>query len=103
MKDYHHKELYIYCTGLIGKATARILLDEGYKVAGVLDDNKTLQGLSMAGLQIYGLSALSDRTKEEMSNLFVIVCNQKIMLFESIAKRLQTMGLKKEQIVHITY
>lgn len=103
MKDYHHKELYIYCTGLIGKATARILLDEGYKVAGVLDDNKTLQGLFMAGLQIYGLSALSDRTKEEMSSLFVIVCNQKTMLFESIAKRLQTMGLKKEQIVHMTY
>lgn len=103
MKDYHHKELYIYCTGLIGKATARILLDEGHRVAGVLDDNKTLEGLFMAGLPICGLSVLSGKTKGEISNLFVIVCNQKTMLFERIVNQLQTMGLKSEQIVHMTY
>ena len=45
VKNLVYDELYLYCTGLIGKATARILLQNGYQITGVLDDNATLESI----------------------------------------------------------
>ena len=47
-----------------------------------------------------GPAILTHKSKNELSDVFVIVCNQERSIFEEISSQLQGIGLKKEQIAH---
>jgi glycosyltransferase involved in cell wall biosynthesis len=98
--QYKFEDLYLYCTGLIGKATARILTSNGIPVTGVLDDNQTLAGQSMGDIDISASDILDRKSTEELEKTLIIVCNQKVMLFERIRKNLKKRYGNSLQIVH---
>jgi len=100
LKNAKYKELYIFCADLFGEATARILRNEGYCLKRFLDNNKALEGRFALGLDISAPSILSYKSKDELSDIFVVVCNQRKSHFEQISNQLEKIGLKKEQIAH---
>lgn len=98
IKNTKYKELYIFCVGLFGEATARILQNEGYYVKGFLDNNKALEGSLVLGLKVSNPAIFSYKSRDELSDVFVIVCSQRTSHFEEISSQLEEIGLKKEQI-----
>jgi glycosyltransferase involved in cell wall biosynthesis len=98
--SYKFESIYLYCTGLIGKATARILVGNGYQVSGVLDDNETLDGHSMDGINIHTRKILDRKSNDDLENTLIIVCNQKDMLFENIKNNLVRSYEKAPKIIH---
>jgi len=100
IKNSERKELYIFCAALLGKVTAQILKDEEYRVQGFLDNNKGLEGKTIFGLKVYMPSFLSYKSKDNLSDIVVIVCHNIRSVFEKISSQLEEIGLKKEQIVH---
>jgi glycosyltransferase involved in cell wall biosynthesis len=100
IKNKKCQELYIFCAGVFGRITLRILRNEGYRVKGFLDNNKEWQGGSVLGLKVSSPAILSGKSKEELSNIFVIVCNQERSAFREIVSQLERMGLHKGQIAH---
>ena len=91
--------IYIYCTGPIGEAVMQTLLDKGCAIEGVIDDNASLSGRTLCGKKIRTPSIFLTMTKEELSALLVIVCNQKKYAFEKIAGSLMELGIMRDQIV----
>lgn len=93
-------ELYLYCTGLIGKATASILQKNGYQASAVLDDNETLDGQTMNGVEIHTSEKLLEKSADELARILIVVCNQKTMLFDKILDNLADIGIDNRQVVH---
>jgi len=100
LTDTKRKELYIFCADLFGRATKQMLREKGYDVKGFLDNNKALEGSILSGLNVFSPSCLSHKPKDELSDIFVIVCQQKQNIFKKISDQLELIGLKREQIAH---
>lgn len=100
VRQAKEKEFYIFCNSIYGEAMARTLLDNGYSVKGFLDNNKALEKTNILGLNVNTPSTLLSLSEKELSDVFVVVCNQRSKLFEEISGQLREIGLRKEQIVH---
>lgn len=100
VKDKENKAIYIFCAGLFGQAAAQILLSEGYSLKGFLDNNKTLEGNTVLGLEVSSPDFLSGRPKDRLDDIFVIVCQRFKSVSDEISSQLEGLGLRKEQIAH---
>lgn len=100
VKDAREKELYIFCAGIFGEGVARILLNNGYSVKGFLDNNKALENANILGLNVSNPSILLSMSEKELSDVFVIVCNQRNNVFVEIHNQLKEIGLQENQIFH---
>ena len=98
LKNTKHKDIYIFCVGLSGRITAHMIQDEGFCVKGFLDNNKASEGNVVFGLNVYNPSILSHKSKDELSDIFLIVCNERKNAFDAISAQMREIGLKREQI-----
>lgn len=99
IKNTKYKELYISCVGLSGRITAQMLQNEGICVKGFFDNNKASEGHVVLGLNVYAPSILSHKSKDELSDIFLIVCNERKNAFDAISAQMREIGLKREQIM----
>lgn len=98
IKNIRGREFYIFCAGIFGEGVARILRNEGYSVKGFLDNNKALQGSIIFDLNVSSPAILSNKSKDELSDIFVIICNQSRDNVKEITSQLKEIGLGEEQI-----
>lgn len=91
------KDIYIFCAGLFGQVTAKVLQERGYEIKGLLDNNKELEGNFVSGLIVHRPA----RPHGDISNILVIVCQG--FRTDHISRQLQKIGLKEEQIIYQTF
>jgi len=98
-KRLKEKDIYIFCAGIYGESVARILLSAGYNIKGFLDNNRSLHGSKIFGLDVGSPKILTGKSKLELAVTAVVICNQFKKNIDAISSQLQEFGLKKEQIV----
>lgn len=98
-----YRELYIFCVGLFGETTARILLNEGICINGFFDNGECTQGRSVLNLEVKSPIILTNKSKQELSEVIVLVCNQRTEHAQAISDQLHELGLSREQIIHKVY
>lgn len=98
-KHLKEKNIYIFCASIYGDGTARILLSAGYNVKGFLDNNQSLRGSKIFGLDVNSPEILTKKPKSELARTAVVICNQFQKNIGAISSQLQKFGLPKKQIV----
>ena len=72
----------------------------GFNVLGFLDNESCLNGKNILGIGIENPEILKKQTKNELSNIHIIVCQQFTNIYEAISYQLKEIGLKESQITH---
>ena len=98
VKNLKFKEIYIFSIGIYGLATAKSLLEAGYRVKAFFDNNKKFCGNRILGLKVLSPIFLKKKSKRELSIVHVIISNQEEAVVQSIFAELKQNGLKKKQI-----
>ncbi len=93
-----NKEIYIFCAGIYGESIAHILKSQGYTVKGFIDNNTNLHGTVIQGLNVYPLSILSNKSRDELNNVFVIINNKSKTNINEISTQLRELGINEVQI-----
>ena len=93
-------KIYIFCFNDYAIIIAKILLENGYCVEGILDNNRVVFGKKILGLKIYEPYFLRTKTTKYISNILVLIVNQSRTNIKEITNQLLTIGIKKKQIVY---
>jgi len=99
LNNSNNKNIFIFCADLIGITTAKVLLNEGYKIESFLDNNEKIEGSIISKLKVNHPTIFTSYSKSEISNLFIIVCHQEDNVYNKISSQLLQFGLKQENIV----
>lgn len=95
------KLIYVFCKNIFGEGLAYLLQKENYHVLGFLDNNKELQGKKYLGLEVSSPNILDSKTKDELSNILVLICSHQKKVFRNISKQLEQKGLSIKQLVSL--
>ena len=93
-------KIYVFCSNYYAIATAKILLENGYCVEGILDNNKVVFGKKILGLQIYSPYFLRTKSIKYKSSILVLITNQFKNNIKRITDQLMTLGIKRKQVVY---
>lgn len=93
-------KIYIFCSNYYAIAIAKILLENGYCVEGILDNNRVALGKKILGLKIYSPYFLLTKTAKYKSNILILITNQFRSNIKKITNQLITIGIKKKQIAY---
>jgi len=103
LEEIGYEELYIFSKNISGKAVARLIINEGYPVKGILDNDETVAGTFYSGLEVSLPRILQGRTVDEIAKVSVLICNQHKDSIDSIYKQLYDIGLQSKRIIHKTF
>ena len=103
LEEIGHEEFYIFSNNIFGKAVARLILNEGYPVKGILDNDETVAGTFFSGLELNSPSILRDRPADETAKISVLICNQHKNSIDAIYKQLRDIGLQKNRVTHKSF
>ena len=101
--NFYKNKIFVYCASVFGIATFHILKKKKYNMVNLLDDNQLLQSSKMQGIKVKNPSELSKKTKDELSNITVIVCAQILKNFNDISNKLLKYGIKKNKIIYTRF
>ena len=100
IEEIGYKELYLFSNNLYSKGIAKLILNEGYPVKGILDNDETVAGSFFSGLEMNPPSILCGRPADEMAKISVLICNQNKNSVDAINKQLHDIGMQTKQITH---
>ena len=103
LEEIGYEELYIFSKNISGKAVARLIINEGYPVKGILDNDETVAGTFYSGVEVSLPRILQGRTVDEIAKVSVLICNQHKDSIDSIYKQLYDIGLQSKRIIHKTF
>ena len=103
LRNNKYKNKYIYCASVFGFATLKILKKNNHNVLCFFDENKVLQKQKFNNISIKDPLILLKKTKKNLSNVSIIICNQTLDVYKKIFQKLLKYSLNKNQIFHIKY
>ena len=101
MNQVKHGKLYIFCASIDASSAGSILLKNGRRVLGLVDNNPALNGTIQNGFYIYGPDVFLSKDNGDNYDSAVIVCHQSDEAFDKITRQLMQYGVRKENIRHI--
>ena len=100
---FKYSKIYIYCAGTHGVATLNILQKNKIKVTSLIDDNLKIEKQTLVNVDIITCKSFLKIKKQERSKILILVCQQTVIKFDLITKKLKLKGIKNNQIIHVMY
>ena len=88
-KKFEKKKIYIFSRNAYGIALANILISNGYKYSGFIDNSKLLQGKKIYNKKILSPQKFHFINKNNNKNIFVIIANQQIKVVKQIKNQIK--------------
>ncbi len=88
-KKFEKQKIYIFSRNAYGIALANILINNGYKYSGFIDNSKFLQGKKIYNKKIISPQKFHFINKNDNKNIFVIIANQQIKVAKQIKNQLK--------------
>ena len=102
-KEFKFSKIYIYCAAVHGVATLNILQKNNFEVTSLVDDNIGIKKQTLVNVDVITGKSFLKIKKQQRSKMLILVCQQTIETFNKITKKLKLKGIKRNQIIHITY
>jgi len=88
--------IFIYCAGILGKGIAKILQDESYNIIGFIDDEKSIRGKKIYGLEVFSKNDVRNYMKKN-DDFHVLICTQRKNIIKILIEHLVNLGLSKNR------
>jgi glycosyltransferase involved in cell wall biosynthesis len=98
-----NKDLYVFCVGLQGEAVNRILLKKDIHIKGFLDNNIVYEHKIIGDVSIYQPIIFINKAKKQLSNIFVIICNQRNEHYLEIFDQLINLNINRNNICRFIF
>jgi len=100
---FKYSKIYVYCAAIHGFSTAQILVKEKFKIVSLIDDNKVLEKIKFMNISVVNGKYFLKNKNQNFTKILILVCQQSIKTYNTIARKLISKGIKKNQIIHIIY
>ena len=100
--DYKTKNFFLFGNNFYSKIMFFNLKSLGYKVIGIIDNNKASK-LSIQGTILITPKIFKKRFSKIFLNSYIIVCNQNIKTINAIYNQLKKIGFEKNNLSFFTY
>ncbi|GIM45488.1 hexapeptide transferase [Collibacillus ludicampi] len=93
------KEVFVVGAGGHAKVSIDILQSSGYTVVGIVDDNPSMLGKTVSGVQVIGQSSiLEELYRSGLKEAFIAIGNNQIRM--KIAEKMERMGFSFVKAIH---